>query len=748
MKITQELLSYVQQNVKKYEDRLLQGDKVDGPAIIEPGQHLNPDFVSSPNVADYVYPKVIIWDPLQQQQHCFKEGFTCPHYEHGHLRSQLSPCKWKDGRRERDMPRQIYCINGPVLIVSRVYRCTQGHEIAGHDPRLLDSIPSGDIKFHLSHKSGFTSELCSLVFALASGGQALNEIELFLAQRYLDNFAERQCRYSRHVSKYLEKNTSSDKEKLSTFPSFDVWRPTPGTDTVHQCFLYIFKENEQFFRQNISEKTAKWISADHTFKVAANIGCILPDGSWSTQFDSLYIVLNEIGQVLTYKLTKGTALSKVEDILKNLKCRLDQQNASCDTIFVDDCYKVRGKLQQIFPNISVKLDLFHAIQRITSKVPKDRRHYLSSSFIDDFKMIFRADADQGEIREMDTPDETTLMRNLECLTERLKDVKYDNGEAVLNRNVVHEIEKLKVHIEKGCLSRIPPGGGSTRNENLHKNLRAVIARSRMGCELAETLLATFFYIWNERRSSSELPPGCVRPILSYRAALEEQGFEPTAERFGIIPESSETVTATCSVPSGYDPEVMQSILCEMSDNRTAENHGTSNDALTDIELNNIFCQAVNMSVLYNQLRSLCKNPRLSSKLLYLMPCSILLFSNSTFNTEKIAEHSERLNKNLLGYNLKLATVEYTCPADSIFLSVVSQLKEMLTSSPTLQKHLGCLGISLTDSSDIKLVKELRNIVVNELLSNAGMYKHALLSPDKHFEEEVNKFRECGYFSSK
>lgn len=330
---------------------------------------------------------VIIWDPFQQQQqqHCFKNGFTCPHYEHGNLSRILARCKWKDGKSERDMPRQIYCVNGPVLLVSRVYRCTQGHEIAGHDPRLLERILSGDIKFHLGHKLGFTAELCSLVFALASGGQTFHEIELFLAQRYLDNFAERKCRYSRHVTKYLEKNTSLDKDKLPKFPSFDVWRPTPSTDTVHQCFLYIFKVNEQFFRQSISEKTAKWMSANHTFKVASNIGCMLPDGSWSTQFDSLYIVLNETGQVLTYKLTKGTALSKVEDIhvLKNLKSRLDQQKASCETIFVDDCCKVRSKLQQIFPNMSIKLDLFHAIQRVTSKVPKDRRHYLSSSFIDD-----------------------------------------------------------------------------------------------------------------------------------------------------------------------------------------------------------------------------------------------------------------------------------------------------------------------------------------------------------------------------
>ena len=133
---------------------------------------------------------------------------------------------------------------------------------------------------------------------------------------------------------------------------------------------------------------------------------------------------------------------------------------------------------------------------------------------------------------------------------------------------------------------------------------------------------------SQNSKGPELPPGCVRPILSYRAALEEQGFGPTAERFGIIPESSDPENA--SVPNVYDPEVMQSILCEMFVNSSAEYHDTSNDGLSDSELNIIFFQAVNMSVLYNQVRSLCTNPRLSSKLLYLMPCSLLLFSNSTF----------------------------------------------------------------------------------------------------------------------
>ena len=63
-------------------------------------------------------------------------------------------------------------------------------------------------------------------------------------------------------------------------------------------------------------------------------------------------------------------------------------------------------------------------------------------------MIFRADADQaGEIREMDTPDEHTLISNLEQVTDRWKDVNYDNGEAVLNEDLLHEIKNLKEQLK-------------------------------------------------------------------------------------------------------------------------------------------------------------------------------------------------------------------------------------------------------------------------------------------------------------
>ena len=53
---------------------------------------------------------------------------------------------------------------------------------------------------------------------------------------------ERQCKYARHISIYLEKNDSLDEDKLPKFPSsFEMWRPTPNTGTAHRCFLDIFK---------------------------------------------------------------------------------------------------------------------------------------------------------------------------------------------------------------------------------------------------------------------------------------------------------------------------------------------------------------------------------------------------------------------------------------------------------------------------------------------------------------------------
>ena len=38
------------------------------------------------------------------------------------------------------------------------------------------------------------------------------------------------------------------------------------------------------------------VSFDHTFKVASNIGYVRSDGRWITQYNSVFIVMNEHGE--------------------------------------------------------------------------------------------------------------------------------------------------------------------------------------------------------------------------------------------------------------------------------------------------------------------------------------------------------------------------------------------------------------------------------------------------------------------
>lgn len=95
------------------------------------------------------------------------------------------------------------------------------------------------------------------------------------------------------------------------FPDPKEWVELPSDDTIISCFMLNFKEHELYYTQTMSELSALYLSADHTFKVAANIGVHLPDKKRVTQYDSLFCILNEKGQVVAWQLTKGTSLKHV-----------------------------------------------------------------------------------------------------------------------------------------------------------------------------------------------------------------------------------------------------------------------------------------------------------------------------------------------------------------------------------------------------------------------------------------------------
>jgi hypothetical protein len=173
---------------------------------------------------------------------------------------------------------------------------------------------------------------------------------------------------------FLEKNPEYKKSDFHFQPFDPSKKKHPSNDIITSCFLVYFMENEGYFTECMASYTAEeWISLDHTFKVASNIGVNNPDGKWATQFSSLMCVLNEEGKVLSWKLAKSEAFDHIEDMLQALKSRHTAQGIELKGACIDNCCHWRTKLQNVFGEyFAVVLNLFHAVSRITRKIPKRR----------------------------------------------------------------------------------------------------------------------------------------------------------------------------------------------------------------------------------------------------------------------------------------------------------------------------------------------------------------------------------------
>ena len=87
------------------------------------------------------------------------------------------------------------------------------------------------------------------------------------------------------------------------------------------------------------------------------------DKKWIPLYDSLFIVLNEQGKVMSWQLTNSTAFKHVEDLLKSLQHHLTEDSSNLELIAIDNCCQWRDKLQK--EHVRIVLDVFHAVQRVT-----------------------------------------------------------------------------------------------------------------------------------------------------------------------------------------------------------------------------------------------------------------------------------------------------------------------------------------------------------------------------------------------
>ena len=383
----------------------------------------------------------------------------------------------------------LYDITHTVLLVSAVYMCDNGHEVPSTDPNIFQMIyPETHLPFVLLHRTGFTRGFLHIVIQLFVQGLPLSAIESFVSE----------CRLNHCQSKLLclknELELCGHASNVTLeCKAINLLRlPSPSNDILTKCFLTHFQQCKTAYEQAMSSlTTTSYILFDHTFKVASNIGYQRFDGHWINQYSSVFFVLNGLGQVLTWQFISSTSLNEVEPILEALCVRLKRNNIILQQVLVDNCCHVRNKIKRIFgEQANVSLDLFHAVQRLTREL--SRFHPLYQYCINDLKLLFRDPRDKGNRRTMPTPDPEQLLTNANNFIQKWYAMEKD-GKKLITEKFMKEFNSLKVHMSRGCLSCIPCGAGTNRNEALHRMINPHFRQSRIGLPLAFALMSILLY---------------------------------------------------------------------------------------------------------------------------------------------------------------------------------------------------------------------------------------------------------------
>lgn len=431
-------------------------------AIIQPPSihHLFSDPSALPSdVSTLILPRVMLWHPLVQFPLFSQTLAVCPHEQCTGL---LSFYMWPIGQSNGKQPRVIHDPESVVILVGAIYKCSKNHTVYSTDPHYINKIDRV-LPFVLLHRTGFTRTFIHSVISLAQEGLSMQAIVRHIHGIRKEFASEMLTNLISDYNVYTEQGLTEEQTlslAMSTSITF-VIQPIPTNDAIARCFIISFFDNKLFYTQQMMRlKVRKCISLDHTFKVASNIGYLLHDGKWVTQYRSILVVLNEEGQAVTWQLTNSTSIDEVFKLLCDLKDRIHLPENSQLTIDVDNCCQVIKKLQQVFDH-----------------------------------------SETGSISCRATSS-TLMLTNMNNFVCKWKNVEH-NGQNILTEKVMRQISALCVHIERGCLSNIEPGGGTNHNEALHRYINPHFNHAgRMGLPLAYALLTILLYRHNCKKESS------------------------------------------------------------------------------------------------------------------------------------------------------------------------------------------------------------------------------------------------------
>ncbi|XP_066931274.1 uncharacterized protein [Clytia hemisphaerica] len=428
---------------------------------------------------DVKLPNIWFWDPLENTELVLYCPLCDQDKKPGIRLSSTS--RWETGKSTSSIPRTIWDSNWYVALVGKQYRCECDHIITSYHAGILRQLEQFQKPFFLSHDSGLTKAAFDLISRLIDHGNSFATAQRIFTEGIVDQFYRRSFMHFRD---------------LNNLPAIEEIIPKPPSEKfLRNCFVLNYHNYSEVYKSLMASLTSEYISCDHTFKSASNIG-YTKDGKWIKLVDSIFLTMNEFGQVTSYQLCNGPSFKEVENLFKNLS----EKKETIIFIYVDNCCQWKNKILEYFPDAIIKLDLFHGLQRLVITIKK--RHPFHAEICRLLTLVFRATDDIGEERTMATPAPDVILSNMENFIFNWKDVAF-KGWKVLQKPFFDAWELLKQHVNKGCLSNIPVGHGTNRNENLHRQMNKILPRNRLGIETAHALLNSVFYYQNAKKKDEK-----------------------------------------------------------------------------------------------------------------------------------------------------------------------------------------------------------------------------------------------------
>ena len=187
-------------------------------------------------------------------------------------------------------------------------------------------------------------------------------------------------------------------------------------------------------------------------------------------------------------------------------------------------------------------------RKVVRELPKKKT--FSKEFAAEFGLIFREINDIGIQRTKTTPQPDVILNTIKKFVKKWENVKYSDSTNVLSKKVLSEIDNLKRHIKKGCLSAIDVGCGTNRDERLHREMNKILSSNRLGVELANARLNKLFMTENRKRDCtnswpkiSELDVDFAKDLWEKKSKCKHKKTKSGNEVFGIRPKSNVVKTS-------------------------------------------------------------------------------------------------------------------------------------------------------------------------------------------------------------